>query len=376
MVTNVAILGSTGSVGTQALNVIRQLRDRFRITALTAGSNTGLLQKQIDEFKPLAAACSDAKSALHNVSIARYGQEGICEVAAMAGHDIVINALVGASGILPCWHALNAGHDVALANKESLVAAGDIITKLAKEKNARIIPVDSEHSAIYQCLQGTNAKCVRRIILTCSGGPFRRASERDLAKVTAKQALMHPTWKMGGKITVDSATLMNKGFEIIETYWLYGVSLDNIEIIVHPQSIVHSFVEFEDRSMLAQLSYPDMQIPIQYALSCPMHLGTGLRPLDLAEVARLDFEAWDQHRFPAPLLAKQAAAQGKTYPAVLNAANEEAVHLFLDEKIPFQDIITLVKKALEQHTPKDNATIQDIVQIDAQVKMQVISWVS
>ncbi len=374
MVTKLAILGSTGSIGTQALDIVRMYPKEFQITALTAGKNAKLLQQQINEFKPLAVAINHKSQKITNTKKVFDTQEGISQIAQMPQHDIVLNALVGTAGVLPSWHAINAGHHVALANKESLVAAGELLTELAKKKKCDIIPVDSEHSAIFQCLGGKDTSNVRRIILTCSGGPFRTTKTVDLAIKTAKEALQHPTWKMGGKISIDSATLMNKGFEIIETKWLYDYPIDKVEIIIHPQSIVHSFVEYEDKSMVCQLSYPDMKIPIQFALTYPRHRQTQTNPLNLADVQKLEFEAWNAERFPAPTIAKGAAKLGKTYPAVLNAANEEAVYLFLEGKILFPEIVSFVKKALEQHKPLNNHQIDDVIAIDKQVKQQVRSW--
>lgn len=372
MVTKIAILGSTGSIGTQALDIVRMYPKQFQVTALTAGKNAKLLQQQINEFKPLAVALNDKTQTIKGVNKVFSSENGICEIAQMSQHDVVLNALVGTAGVLPSWFAINAGHNVALANKESLVAAGELLTTLAKKRNCKIIPVDSEHSAIFQCLKGKDITDVRRIVLTCSGGPFRKTA--NLSKISVKQALQHPTWKMGGKISIDSATLMNKGFEIIETKWLYDFDVQQVEIIVHPQSIIHSFVEYKDSSMVCQLSYPDMRIPIQFALTYPNHWPTQTNHLNLAQVKQLDFEEWDQIKFPAPNIAKEALRRGQTCSAVLNAANEEAVHMFLEGKISFLSIISFVNKALRLHKSVKNPSIYDILEIDKQVKKQVSSW--
>jgi 1-deoxy-D-xylulose-5-phosphate reductoisomerase len=356
-VKRLAVLGSTGSIGRQTLEVVRALPERFRITGLAAGKNLDLLKVQIDEFKP------------RFVSYVRTDKsETGCELISleeMASHpdiDIVVIATAGTAGLGATLAAAKAGKTIALANKESLVAAGEIITAEVKRSGARIIPVDSEHSAIFQCLAGEKQP-PRRIILTASGGPFRGYSKKQMAGITVTQALAHPSWKMGEKVTIDSATLMNKGLEVIEARWLFNMPIDNISVLVHPQSIVHSMVEFADGSVKAQLSRPDMRLPIQYALTYPDRLeNSSLPAIDWEYFRDLTFEQPDTARFPCLWLGIAAGKKGGTAPAALCGADEAAVELFLAGKTGFTDIPRLISKALEQHSGKAHPSLNDIME--------------
>jgi 1-deoxy-D-xylulose-5-phosphate reductoisomerase len=373
-VLGIVILGSTGSIGTQALDVISRMPDRFRVMGLAAGRNVDLLESQIRKFQPavaslaIASAVDELRSRQVQGTEILSGHTGLDEMVRRDDVHLVLNAIVGADGIAPTLAAIQAGKDVALANKETLVAAGSVIMAAAKEQRVRVLPVDSEHNAIFQCLQSTNGKYLRKIILTASGGPFRQSSLGELEKVTVEQALAHPTWNMGGKVTIDSATLMNKGLEVIEAYWLFAVPAKKIEVVVHPQSIIHSLVELTDGSVLAQLGVADMRLPIQYALTYPERLPSPVRTLSLAEVGNLEFERPDTERFPCLSLAYKALEAGGTYPTALNAANEVAVEAFLREQIGFMDIPRLVSDALERHRGVSNPDIQDILEIDAAVR--------
>ena len=355
-----AILGSTGSIGTQALEVVSRNPDRLRVGALAAGTRIELLAAQIRDYHPAIVAVrgADEAEALAQLLIGMddfpeivYGAEGLELAATHPQVDCVLNGLVGAVGLVPTLAALRSDRRVLLANKESLVMAGEIIRQLLDSRLGSIVPVDSEHSAIYQCLGGwLDHPGIARIILTASGGPFLNRQSGDLKSITVEEALSHPTWKMGPKITVDSATLMNKGLEIIEAHYLFGVPADKIDVVIHPASIVHSLVEFVDGSMMAQLSHPTMEIPIQYALLGGDRMPTRVKPLDLAEIGRLEFYPMDVSKFPALELARAALNRGGTAPAVLNGANEEAVGLFLSGRIGFLDIPRLVEDALESHS--------------------------
>jgi 1-deoxy-D-xylulose-5-phosphate reductoisomerase len=349
-----AILGSTGSIGTATLKVCAAHPESFRVLGLAAGKNVRLIADQIRTFKPrlvcLAseAAAMELKSALagRKPEIV-WGRQGLEKVAAMPGPDTVVSALSGSAGLLPTLAAVRAGKDVALANKEALVMAGELLIAEAARRNVRIIPVDSEHSAIAQILNGRGLEHVRTILLTASGGPFLHYSREQLGRVTPRQALKHPRWKMGNKVTIDSATLMNKGLEVIEARWLFGIPPGQIQVVIHPESIIHSMVEFVDGSVLAQLSQPDMKGPIAYALSCPERLSDVVKPLDMAKVARLTFMEPDDKKFPALKLAYRALDAGGLMPAVMNAANEIAVHTFLEKKISFSSIARLVKRVMD-----------------------------
>lgn len=359
----ISILGSTGSIGRNTLRVVEALNGDFKVAALGAGTSVALLAEQITQFHPRIVAVADEACAellekeLHqrghtnkpNIGI---GVEGLCEVAVCDGVEIVIGAVVGALGLLPTYRALEAGRRVALANKETLVIAGELMTRAAEKSGAELLPVDSEHNALHQCLRGETHSEVKRLILTASGGPFRTASLEAIENATPAQALKHPTWRMGDKITIDSATMMNKGLEVIEARWLFNRSADEISIVVHPQSVVHSMVELIDGSIIAQLGVTDMRHAIQYALTYPARLPSELPPLNLAKAGTLEFYEPDIERFPCIALAYQALRTGGTMPAVLNAANEVAVAAFLDERIKFGQISHLISAACEAHTPK------------------------
>ncbi len=368
----IAILGSTGSIGVSTLDVVAAHADEFTVTALAAGRNISLLEQQIERFRPRLAAVIDEAHArelrkrLGSTSSTEilFGEAGYRETAIVSDADMVVSAMVGAAGLLPTLAAIAAGKDIALANKETLVMAGHIVLRRAAEMGVKILPVDSEHSAIFQCLQGSRREDVKRIILTASGGPFLHASEKEMAGVTPAQALRHPNWAMGKKITIDSATMMNKGLEVIEAGWLFGAPETAIDVLIHPQSIVHSLVEFRDGSVIAQLGVPDMRLPIAYALSYPRRLQREDPPLDLGRVEALTFLNVDPARFPALRLAYQAIQAGGTMPAVLNGANEEAVKTFLDEKIKFNRIVPVVEEVLSHHPVQANPGIEEILAAD------------
>ncbi len=358
-----AILGSTGSIGRQTLEIVRTFPQRLEVIALACGTNTSLLREQVAEFKP-RLVCAEQVSGDERVPGIDY--LSLEEIASHPDVDLVVVATSGKAGLGPTLAAMGAGKTVALANKEVLVMAGEIVTAEAQRHNVEILPIDSEHSAIWQCLRGEQRECISRLILTASGGPFRSSSPSQLAAVTPEEALNHPTWQMGTKVTIDSATLMNKGMEIIEAHWLFDIPFSQIEVVIHPQSVVHSMVEFLDGSTKAQLSLPDMRLPIQYALSYPERWESPFhREADFREISSLDFEAVDLDRFPCLRLAIEAGAKGNTYPAVLSAADEVAVGLFLAKKIGFQDIATLVAKTLDRHEAVSHPSIEDIFTADA-----------
>ncbi len=368
IVKQVAVLGSTGSIGRQTLEVINAFPHRFHIIGLAAGKNTDLLAEQINEFQPRFVYYQDKKSRLTE---AEYEFLSLEEIASHPEVDIVVVATSGKWGLKPTLAAARAGKRVALANKESLVMAGEIIIREAKLNGAQIMPVDSEHSALWQCLEGENQKAAR-LILTASGGPFLRYSPAQLNEVTPEQALKHPSWRMGRKVTIDSATLMNKGLEVIEAHWLFDMPFDDIKVLIHPQSIVHSMVEFIDGSVKAQLSYPDMRLPIQYAFSYPERLANPRLPrLDWENIKNLDFEPPDLDTFPCLKLAIEAGRKGGTYPAVLCAADEAAVQLFLSGRIKFTDIARLVEQALEKHQAISHPTLEEIMAADGWGKKMV-----
>jgi 1-deoxy-D-xylulose-5-phosphate reductoisomerase len=362
----VAILGSTGSIGRQTLEVISTLPHRFSVIGLAAGQNTALLAEQINKFQPRFIYSQDKTP-----TSAKYEFLSLEEIASYPDADIVVMATSGKLGLKSTLAAVKAGKRIALANKESLVMAGEIITREARQSKAQIRPVDSEHSAIFQCLEGEKQKATG-IILTASGGPFLHYSLPRLAKVTPEQALKHPSWQMGKKVTIDSATLMNKGLEVIEARWLFDMPFDNIRILVHPQSIIHSMVEFADGSVKAQLGQPDMRLPIQYALSYPERLANPNLPrLDWENIKELNFEPPDFDSFPCLKLAIEAGKKGGTYPAVLCAADEIAVELFLSKRIKFTDIPRLVGQALEEHKSLAHPTLEEILAADAQTREKV-----
>ena len=375
-VKRLAVLGSTGSIGRQTLDIVRALPGHFRVVGLAAGQNTALLAEQVAEFKPRFVACAAAGQGGKDVS-QRLGVAG-CEfisLEAMAAHpeaDTVVVATSGTAGLGATLAAVKAGKNIALANKESLVAAGEIITAAASKSGARILPVDSEHSAIWQCLNGEK-QAARRIILTASGGPFRGYTAKQMAGITVAQALKHPSWRMGKKVTIDSATLMNKGLEVIEAHWLFDMPVDNIKVLVHPQSLVHSMVEFTDGSVKAQLSRPDMRLPIQYALSYPDRLSNpDLPAIDWDDFTGLTFEPPDTSKFPCLRLAIEAERKGGTCPAALCAADEAAVELFLSGRIRFTDIARLVERALEGHDNIAHPTLEQITAAEARAREAVL----
>ena len=366
----IAILGSTGSIGRQTLEVIRALPHQFQVVGLAAGKNIDLFGKQINEFKPRFVYFQD-EAALTHLSSTEYEFLTLEDVACHPEVDIVVIAISGGSGLSPTLAAARAGKNIALANKESLVMAGEIITSEARLNRAQIFPIDSEHSAIWQCLNGERQQ-VARLLLTASGGPFLHYSPAQLNEVTVEQALKHPSWQMGKKVTIDSATLMNKGLEVIEAHWLFDMPFDNIEVLIHPQSIVHSMVEFVDGSIKAQLSYPDMRLPIQYALSYPERLpNPQLARLDWSNIKELTFGQPDLAIFPCLKLAVEAGRQGGTYPAVLCAADEAAVELFLTNKIKFIDIARIVGQALEQHQLTPHPTLDEVMTADSWAREKV-----
>ena len=363
----ISILGSTGSIGTQALEVIKQNPDKFDVISLSAHKNIELLWNQIVEFRPQSVCVSDATvfEELKNFNVHSnieilYDRQGLLDLAGRDNVDIMLNGLVGSAGMEPTINAVSAGVDVALSNKESMVLAGGIITKLQKEKNVRIYPVDSEHSAICQCLNGEKLSQIRKLILTGSGGPFRNRDTDSFSSITVEEALKHPNWDMGPKITIDSATMMNKGLEVIEARWLFDVHSDQIEIVIHPQSIIHSMVEFVDGSIKAQLGYPDMKLPIQYALTYPDHVSTSWEQFDLPKIGQLTFFPPDLHKFPAIQLAYSALSAGGSSQVVLNVANDIAVAFFLGKKIPFTEIPHLIEQAINTHQTIKEPTIEEI----------------
>ncbi|KQC10520.1 MAG: 1-deoxy-D-xylulose 5-phosphate reductoisomerase [Smithella sp. SDB] len=374
----ITILGSTGSIGLSALDVIEKNSQRFQVEALTAGRNIKLLKKQIEKFKPKAVAVSNKETALklHDSLTSKnkvkvlYDEEGLKEVASFPSADTVISAIAGSAGLIPTLAAIEAGKNIALANKETMVMAGEIITRRAIKKRVKIIPVDSEHSAIFQCLEGQNRKNLRRIILTASGGPFLNFSRNELRKVTLTQTLRHPNWKMGKKVTIDSASMMNKGLEVIEAKWFFNMDINSIDVIVHPQSIVHSMIEFIDGAFLAQMGIPDMKVPIAYALTYPERIINDLPALNLAETGSLEFRKPDMKKFPCLKLAYEAALCGGTAPVVLNAADEIAVSAFIENKIRFSDMPEIIEKILNCHNPVNNPSLDDILQTDLWAKRE------
>lgn len=396
----ISVLGSTGSIGTQTLELAEEFPDRFKVVGLTAGRNLPLLVEQIVRHSPEVVALAEGEL-LAELS-ARLdalpkeqqplrrpellgGNEGLCAVAAWASADLVVTGIVGCAGLLPTLAAVEAGKDLALANKETLIAAGPVVLPALKRSGSRLLPADSEHSAIFQCLQGTpwadTARLstgvptpgLRRLQLTASGGAFRDWPAADLAKATVADATSHPNWSMGRKITVDSATLMNKGLEVIEAHYLFGLDFDHIEIVIHPQSIIHSMVELVDSSVLAQLGWPDMKLPILYCLSWPERLETPWRRLDLTEVGTLSFRAPDGAKYPCMALAYAAGRAGGTMPAVMNAANEQAVALFLEERVHFLDIPKLIEQVCDRHRADLSAapSLADVLAVDAWARQAV-----
>ena len=366
----IAILGSTGSIGTQTLEIVRTNGD-IEVTALAAGNNIDLLEKQIREFHPKLAAvwkeerAAELKSRIQDLDVKVVsGMDGLLEVAAQTESEILVTAIVGMIGIRPTIEAINVGKDIALSNKETLVTAGHIIMPLAKEKGVSILPVDSEHSAIFQSLQGGQRKALHKILLTASGGPFRGKKREELEKIQVEDALKHPNWVMGRKITIDSSTMVNKGLEVIEAKWLFGVSVDQIQVVVQPQSIIHSMVEYEDGAVIAQLGTPDMKLPIQYALYYPERRFLPGDRLDFATLSQITFEKPDMETFYGLKLAFEAGRTGGSLPTVLNAANEKAVAMFLDRKIRYLEIPEIIQACMENHKNIEAPTVEEILKTE------------
>ena len=367
----IALLGSTGSIGTSTLEVIRRFPKEFEVVGLSAHCNVKVLKKQVDEFSPKVVVITDEESynkfKESNPNFKQkllYGWEGLGELCTSDEVNLIVNALVGAIGLLPSLKTLESKKDLAIANKEALVMAGKFLTDIAKKNGVQIIPIDSEHSALKQCLLAGERKEVRRLILTASGGPFYKRKIKNFKKITVEEALSHPTWNMGKKITIDSATLMNKGLEVIEAHWLFGIPTERIDVIIHSQSIVHSMVEYVDGSVIAQISYPDMKLPIQYALFCPQRFPAEHKTLDLSEVQGLSFDKVDKDKFPCLELAYVALKMGGTAPAVLNATNEVAVEAFLNKQISFVEIAELIKSILNSHQIQKEPNLTQILDAD------------
>lgn len=372
----IAILGATGSIGTQTLEVIASNPELFEVEVLTANNNTRLLIEQAKKFQPNVVVISNAchyeevSEALKNESIKVYaGREALQQVVEMSSIDIVVTAMVGYSGLIPTCNAIKAGKHIALANKETMVVAGEIINQLAIENKVNIYPVDSEHSAIFQCLVGEVNSEIEKIYLTASGGPFRGFSPEQLAKVTKADALKHPNWDMGAKITIDSASMMNKGFEVIEAKWLFGLKPEQIDVVVHPQSIVHSIVQFTDGSMKAQMGLPDMKLPIQYALSFPMRLPSAFRRFNFLDYPKLTFEQPNTKNFRNLALAFEALNRGGNMPCILNAANEVVVHAFLNDKISFRQMPEIIEQVMEEATFLKKPSLEDYMKSDKEVRI-------
>ena len=378
------LLGSTGSIGTQTLDIVTQYPDQFRIVGLAAGSNVEMLASQIRQFRPaIAAICveeklPELKEAIKDLDpqpILLAGEAGVAEVARYGDADIVVTGIVGCAGLLPTIAAIEAGKDIALANKETLIAGGPVVLPLIEKHGVKLLPADSEHSAIFQCLQGVPAGGLRRILLTASGGAFRDWPVEKLAQAKVSDALKHPNWSMGRKITIDSATLMNKGLEVIEAHFLFGMDYDRIDIVIHPQSIIHSLIELQDTSVLAQLGWPDMRLPLLYALSWPDRIYTDWEPLDLVKAGSLTFREPDHEKYPCMQLAYAAGRAGGSMPAVLNAANEQAVALFLDEKIGYLDIARMIEYVCDRHQADNcqNPSLDDILAADQWARQEVLA---
>ncbi|MCX8038195.1 MAG: 1-deoxy-D-xylulose-5-phosphate reductoisomerase [Candidatus Sumerlaeia bacterium] len=371
----IIILGSTGSIGTQTLDVISQYSERFAVVGLSTLGHGESFLRQIETFSPAVVAVSDEETAavvraqadLRRTALLA-GPDAMTQMIAEWECDLVVAATSGSAGLCPTLEAIRRGCNIALANKETLVKAGQLVMALAREKGVHILPIDSEHNAIFQCLAGQRAQDVRRILITCSGGPFLNHTREQMERATVADALAHPRWRMGPKITVDSATLMNKGLEVIEGHHLFGLDIDRIEVIIHPESIVHSMVEFVDGSVLAQLGPTDMRLPILNCLAWPERLPSTMEPLDLCEVGRLTFREPDEERFPALGYAREAARRGGTLPAVLNAANEVAVRCFLDERISFGDIARLIRRVMDGHQTISNPTLEQIEESDQEAR--------
>ena len=379
----ITLLGSTGSIGTQTLDIIEHHPDKFRLVGIAAGRNVTLLAEQVRQFKPeIVAICDESKLTELKEAIADVdpqpqilaGDDGVVEVARYGDAEAVVTGIVGCAGLLPTIAAIEAGKDIALANKETLIAGGPVVLPLIEKHGVKLLPADSEHSAIFQCMQGLPEGGLRRIILTASGGAFRDWPVEKLKDVTVADAIKHPNWSMGRKITVDSATMMNKGLEVIEAHYLFGLDYNHIDTLIHPQSIIHSLIETQDTSMLAQLGWPDMRLPLLYAISWPERIFTDWKPLDLAQLATLTFKEPDHAKYPCINLAYEAGRAGGSMTAVLNAANEQAVALFLDEKIHYLDIPKVIEKVCDRNRDHLTATpsLQDILDADQWARQEVI----
>lgn len=379
----ITLLGSTGSIGTQTLDIVQHHPDQFRLVGLAAGSNVGLLAQQVRQFRPeIVAICNaeklpELKAAIADLDpqpIVLAGDDAIVEVARYGDAEAVVTGIVGCAGLLPTLAAIEAGKDIALANKETLIAGGPVVLPLVAKHGVKLLPADSEHSAIFQCLQGVPASGLRRILLTASGGAFRDWPVEKLPQVTVADALKHPNWSMGRKITVDSATLMNKGLEVIEAHYLFGLDYDQIDIVIHPQSIIHSLIELQDTSMLAQLGWPDMRLPLLYALSWPERIYTDWEPLDLVKAGDLTFREPNHDKYPCMDLAYAAGRAGGTMTAVLNAANEQAVALFLEQQVGYLDIARLIQQVCDRHHSELVAqpSLDDILSVDRWARAEVL----
>ena len=378
----IALLGSTGSIGVSTLALVREFPERFRVHGMVAGQNLRLLAKQIKEFSPNCVAIRNEQDVPrlrrllgnHKVEIL-WGESGASTVASLAEVDVVLAAIVGGAGLMPCLQGVLAGKEIALANKEALVMAGELFVDAAKQRGVRLLPVDSEHSAVFQCLQGNHRAEVDKIILTASGGPFLRTPLSRLDKVSVAQALKHPNWKMGQKITIDSATMMNKGLEVIEARWEFDMQPDRIDVVIHPESVVHSMVRYQDGSIIAQLGIADMRIPIAYALAFPHRLEGSWPPLDLKRHGQLNFMPLEKRRFPALSLAYAALREGGTMPTVLNAANEVAVAAFLDRRIGFREIHRIITRTMHKHSNRRATEVGEILEVDRWAREKASSWI-
>ena len=378
----IALLGSTGSIGVSTLALVREFPERFRVHGMVAGQNLMLLAKQVKEFSPNCVAIRNEQDVPrlrrllgnHKVEIL-WGESGASAVASSVEVDVVLAAIVGGAGLMPCLQGVLAGKEIALANKEALVMAGELFVDAAKQRGVRLLPVDSEHSAVFQCLQGNHRAEVDKIILTASGGPFLRTPLSRLDKVSVAQALKHPNWKMGQKITIDSATMMNKGLEVIEARWEFDMQPDRIDVVIHPESVVHSMVRYQDGSIIAQLGIADMRIPIAYALAFPHRLEGSWPPLDLKRHGQLNFMPLEKRRFPALSLAYAALREGGTMPTVLNAANEVAVAAFLDRRIGFREIHRIITRTMHKHSNRRATEVGEILEVDRWAREKASSWI-
>ncbi len=379
----IALLGSTGSIGVSALALVREFPDRFKVHGMAAGRNLNLLAKQIKEFSPKCVAIEREQDVRRLRTLVGqqkieifWGEAGASTIAAAPEIDVVLAAIVGGAGLMPCFKGLLAGKEIALANKEALVMAGELFVDAAKQRGVRLLPVDSEHSAVFQCLRGNQRSEVDKIILTASGGPFLRTPLSRLDRVTVEQALKHPNWKMGRKITIDSATMMNKGLEVIEARWEFDMQPSDIQVIIHPQSVVHSMVRYQDGSIIAQLGIADMRIPIAYALAFPYRLEGSWPALDLTRQGQLNFVPVEKKRFPALSLAYDALREGRTMPAVLNAANEVAVAAFLNRRIGFREIHRIIKRTMQAHENRRATEIGEVLDVDRWAREKASSFIN